>query len=176
MTPQMGTFKDSEGQVGNGSKETKNGRRALLVAGACVFLTLLTAAVLGSVYLGYSLQSRGSTGKQHTFTADFYQDGFHAVKETLVITERENVYASINVSVVQDYETGFEVFKMDHLPGCYLTTFNMSDRDDYNINGQRQVSIEVTQTSKQRYSVTDITVNRVVLGPQATAMCAERDL
>ncbi|XP_052812492.1 uncharacterized protein LOC128240047 [Mya arenaria] len=65
---------------------------------------------------------------------------------------------------------------MDHLPGCYLTTFNMSDRDNYRSNGQQQLSVEVTHTSKQRYSVTDTIVNRAVLGPQAATMCAERDL
>ncbi|XP_052812307.1 uncharacterized protein LOC128240166 [Mya arenaria] len=176
MKPQIGTLKDSEGQVCNGVKETKTGSRALLVVGACVFLALMTAAILGSVYMGYSLHPRGSTGKQQTYTADFYQDGVHVAKETLVITEREEMYAATNGTVVKDYETGFAVYKMDHLPGCYLTTFNMSDRDNYRSNGQQQLSVEVTHTSKQRYSVTDIIVNRAVLGPQAATMCAERDL
>ncbi|WAR11002.1 hypothetical protein MAR_036078 [Mya arenaria] len=154
MKPQIGNLKDSEGQVWNGVKETKTGSRALLVVGACVFLALMTAAILGSVYLGYSLHPLGSVGKQQTYTADFYQDGHHVVKETL----------------------GFAVYKMDHLPGCYLTTFNMSEKDNYSSNSQNQVSIEVKQTLKQRYSVTDITVNRAVLGPQAASMCAGRDL
>ncbi|XP_052814116.1 uncharacterized protein LOC128241198 [Mya arenaria] len=158
-------------------QENQAGRRTLLVAGACVFLTLLTAAILGSVYLGYSLHLRGPTGKQQTYMADFYQDGHHIFKETLVITDRENMYATINGTVVNDYETGFQVYKMEHLPGCYLTSFNMSNRDDFSSNGQRQqVSIEVTQTSRQRYSVTDIAVNSAVLGPQAATMCTGRDL
>ncbi|XP_052813699.1 uncharacterized protein LOC128240827 [Mya arenaria] len=176
MKPQIGNLKDSEGQVWNGVKETKTGSRALLVVGACVFLALMTAAILGSVYLGYSLHPLGSVGKQQTYTADFYQDGHHVVKETLVITERESMYAATNGTVVKDYETGFAVYKMDHLPGCYLTTFNMSEKDNYSSNSQNQVSIEVKQTLKQRYSVTDITVNRAVLGPQAASMCAGRDL
>ncbi|WAR10684.1 hypothetical protein MAR_035760 [Mya arenaria] len=139
MKPQIGNLKDSEGQVWNGVKETKTGSRTLLVVGACVFLALMTAAILGSVYLGYSLHPLGLTGKQQTYTADFYQDGHHVVKETLVITERESMYAATNGTVVKDYETGFLVYKMDHLPGCYLTTFNMSDKDNYSSNGQQQI-------------------------------------
>ncbi|XP_052814196.1 uncharacterized protein LOC128241301 [Mya arenaria] len=176
MKVQMGTAKDSEAQVFKGVQGTNTGSRAMLVGSACVFLTLLTAAILGSVYLGHSLHHRDSTGKQQTYTADFYQDGHHVVKETVVITKREDVFASPNNSVVKDYDTGFAVYKMDHLPGCYLTTFNISDRDNYSNNGQQQVSIEVTHTTKQRFSVTDIAVNRAVLGPQAAAMCVGRDL
>ncbi|XP_052814118.1 uncharacterized protein LOC128241201 [Mya arenaria] len=107
----------------------------------------MTAAILGSVYLGYSLHPLGSTGKQQTYTVDFYQDGQHVTKETLVITEREEVYAATNGTVVKDYETGFAVYKMDHFPGCYLTTFNMSDRDNYSSNGQQQVSPDITEAT-----------------------------
>ncbi|KAK3588251.1 hypothetical protein CHS0354_021504 [Potamilus streckersoni] len=163
---------------------TSNGKqwkwRTRFLVGLVVLIIIVTAVVVGAVFLGKQL----TTDSFQTFQASYKTNNKNDASETITVGATEVKFQIKGVAdVVLDFDKGLSMYmrRDEERSLCFLTTFNASEgmapKELKEYLEKTQGTIEAQREIQICYKYTNVSItNRNFLSPITKAMCSNVEI